>query len=174
MSSILALTNSALAHEPSCGGGGGGVAWVSVTLSQWIQLCTWSPNKLWKTLYLTYDAKYWLPALNKSKEGGHLPVSIPEPRKGIKGLVGAHSQWKIMSCWPFKFCVHVEIQTLHNSEPSPCESRCGGGREVGGGGGTEQNILISRQESNLVGCRILSLKRVSHEISGDLLFTIYG
>ena len=35
------LSNSALAYEPKCGGG------VQV-ISQWIQLCTWSPNKLWR------------------------------------------------------------------------------------------------------------------------------
>jgi hypothetical protein len=45
MSSILADTNSALVYEPKCRGlgGGGGLR----VLSQWVQLCTWSPNKLW-------------------------------------------------------------------------------------------------------------------------------
>jgi hypothetical protein len=37
------LTNSALVYEPKCGGGGKGLR----GLSQWVQLFTWSPNKLW-------------------------------------------------------------------------------------------------------------------------------
>ncbi len=47
------LTNSALVDESKCGGvGGGGLR----CLSQWVQLRTWSSNKLWTlTLYLTYD-----------------------------------------------------------------------------------------------------------------------
>jgi hypothetical protein len=48
------LTNSALVCEPKWGVGGGGLR----GLSQWLQLCKWSPNKLWRSnsiLYLTYD-----------------------------------------------------------------------------------------------------------------------
>ncbi len=37
------LTNSALLYEPKCGG------WGLLGLSQWVQLCTWSPNKLWRS-----------------------------------------------------------------------------------------------------------------------------
>ncbi len=33
-----------LVHEPKCRGGGG-----LRGLSQWVQLCTWSPNKLWRS-----------------------------------------------------------------------------------------------------------------------------
>ncbi len=39
------LTNRALVYEPKAGGGGGGLR----GLSQWVQLCTWSPNKLWRS-----------------------------------------------------------------------------------------------------------------------------
>jgi hypothetical protein len=38
------LTNSALVYEPKCWGRGW---WGLMGLSQWLQLCTWSPNKLW-------------------------------------------------------------------------------------------------------------------------------
>ncbi len=38
------LTNSALVYDPKCGGGR--ELW---GLSQWVQLCTWSPNKLWRS-----------------------------------------------------------------------------------------------------------------------------
>ncbi len=37
------LTNSALVYEPKCGGRG---LW---GLSQWVQLYTWSPHKLWRS-----------------------------------------------------------------------------------------------------------------------------
>ncbi len=37
------LSNSAHVYEPKCGGGGLGGH------SQWVQLCTWSPNKLWRS-----------------------------------------------------------------------------------------------------------------------------
>ncbi len=40
------LTNSALVYEPKCGARGGVVL---RGLSQWVQLCTWSPNKLWRS-----------------------------------------------------------------------------------------------------------------------------
>ncbi len=39
------LTKSAFVYEPKCWGGGGGVR----GLSQWVQLYTWSPNKLWRS-----------------------------------------------------------------------------------------------------------------------------
>ncbi len=42
MSSISWLTNSALVYEPNAGAGLWG-------LSQWAQLCAWSPNKLWRS-----------------------------------------------------------------------------------------------------------------------------
>ncbi len=45
------LTNSALVYEPKCGGRGGGGGWLRC-LSQWVQPCTWIPNKL-VTPYLT-------------------------------------------------------------------------------------------------------------------------
>ncbi len=46
------LTNSALVYEPKCGGRCGG------RLSQWVQLYTWSPNKLWRSnCILTYARK---------------------------------------------------------------------------------------------------------------------
>ncbi len=38
------LTNRALVYEPKCGGGG----WLQ-GFCQWVQLCTWSPNKLWRS-----------------------------------------------------------------------------------------------------------------------------
>ncbi len=39
------LTNSALVCEHKCGGGG---VWVR---RQWVQLCTLSPNKLWRSIF---------------------------------------------------------------------------------------------------------------------------
>ncbi len=44
------LTNSALVYEHEMRGGEGG-GWVVTcgVLSQWVQLCTWSPNKLWRS-----------------------------------------------------------------------------------------------------------------------------
>jgi hypothetical protein len=39
------LTNSALVYEPKCGRWGGGAG--SQPMST-VQLCTWSPNKLWR------------------------------------------------------------------------------------------------------------------------------
>jgi hypothetical protein len=66
MSSILA-DNIALVYEPKCVWGGGGGC---VGLSQWVQLCTWNPKKLWRSITpnLTYDVKplndeniLWLP-----------------------------------------------------------------------------------------------------------------
>ncbi len=41
-STVPWLTNSALVYEPKSGGGWGGLG----GLSQWVQLWTWSPNKL--------------------------------------------------------------------------------------------------------------------------------
>ncbi len=38
------LTNNALVDEPKCEGGGGGL-----TSGAWVQLCTWSTNKLWRS-----------------------------------------------------------------------------------------------------------------------------
>jgi hypothetical protein len=42
------LTNSALVYEPKCRGMGGG-GWLR-GLSQWVQLCTWRPNKFWRSM----------------------------------------------------------------------------------------------------------------------------
>ncbi len=47
------LTNSALVYEPLCRGGGG-----LRDLSQWEQLCTWSPNKLWRS-YSIFNIWKW-------------------------------------------------------------------------------------------------------------------
>jgi hypothetical protein len=44
------LTNSALIYEPKCGGRGGELR----GLSQWVQLCKWSPNKLWRPNSIVY------------------------------------------------------------------------------------------------------------------------
>ncbi len=38
------LTYSALVYEPKCVGGG-----VLRSLREWVQLCSWSPNKLWRS-----------------------------------------------------------------------------------------------------------------------------
>ncbi len=46
------LTNSALAYEPQCGEWGAG-------LSQWVQLCTWSSNKLWRSNSIFNDDHVW-------------------------------------------------------------------------------------------------------------------
>jgi hypothetical protein len=54
------LTNIALVYVPKCGGRG----WLR-GLSQWLQLCTWSTYKLWrsnprlKQKIETYPANYW-------------------------------------------------------------------------------------------------------------------
>jgi hypothetical protein len=52
------LTNSALVYYPKCEGGGGKWGGGLGGLSQWVQLYTWSPNKLGRstiTPYLTHD-----------------------------------------------------------------------------------------------------------------------
>ncbi len=41
------LTNSVLVYEPKSGGVGG-----LQGLCQWVQLCTWSPNKLWRCNFI--------------------------------------------------------------------------------------------------------------------------
>ncbi len=43
--SLSWLTNSALVYEPKCGGRGG----VAGSRPMSVQLCTWSPNILWRS-----------------------------------------------------------------------------------------------------------------------------
>jgi hypothetical protein len=48
------LTSSALVYEPKRAGGVAGVS----ALSQWVQLVTWSPNKLWRSNYIFFLSSY--------------------------------------------------------------------------------------------------------------------
>jgi hypothetical protein len=55
-----AFTNSILIYEPKCGGRGRGLR----GLSQWVQLCTRSPNKLWRSNFI-FNKRKQLTALYK-------------------------------------------------------------------------------------------------------------
>jgi hypothetical protein len=69
------LTYSAFACEPKCGGHGRGLR----GLSQWVQLCTWSPNKYGDlTPYLTYRFTF-----QKMKKAFFLIIQRWRPRSWV-------------------------------------------------------------------------------------------
>ncbi len=81
------LTNSALICEPKCGGGG------SRGLSHWVQLCTWSPKKLWRSNSIfSLFRKLKLHCHNYTK-----PFFSTHPAHKLRALI--HTQSLIMLLW---------------------------------------------------------------------------
>ncbi len=104
------LTNSALIYEPKCGGGG--------VAGQWVQLCTWSPNKLWRTnfkfnlwLKVSQIEKGFLPkkvnkGQNKERKPQHATDSI-KTSAGVSCLVCFNFQ----PVWIRNYLIRIQQQT---------------------------------------------------------------